>query len=173
MLPVMSVRRVPPLPLALALVAAALIAATWTSRRAVLDTFEAARKGQALATYQSVRADLAELGGPPTSEQLAAIVAERQAEGVRYIALLEGRHLVAEAGTPIGTPQANRIERAGIQVREIAGRIRIEVAMAFRRAWGGGNRLWRLVLEVEPSQAVGLRSAATRTLAVGAIAALV
>src|SRR5690349_14259476 len=100
MLPAMLLRRLSPLPVALALVAAALIAAAWTTRSAVADAFTAVRDGQALAAQQAVRADLADLGGPPTSEQVAAIVHERAGEGVRYLAVLEGRRVVAEAGTP-------------------------------------------------------------------------
>ena len=111
MLPAMSLRRVPPLPVALALVAAALLAAAWTTRSAVVDAFTAVRDGQALSAQQAVRADLADLGAPPTSDELAVILHERAGEGVRYLALLDGRRVVAEAGTAsiaqsIATPQA-------------------------------------------------------------------
>src|SRR5204863_2891437 len=48
-----------------------------------------------------------------------------------------------------------------------------------RRGWGGAgagggpNRMWRLVVEIESSQAAELRAAGTRTVAIGAVAAVV
>jgi two-component system sensor histidine kinase HydH len=174
MLPAMSLRRVPPLPVALALVAAALIAAAWTTRSAVVDAFAAVRDGQALAAQQAVRADLADLGGPPTSDELAAIVRDRTGEGVRYVAVLEGRRIVAEAGTATIAPgrPVRKAQRGTLEIRSEGERIRVEVPGAIRRAWGG-NRMWRIVIEIEAGQAGTLRNAATRTLAIGAIAALV
>jgi two-component system sensor histidine kinase HydH len=175
MLTAMSLRRVPPLPVALALVAAALIAAAWTTRSAVVDAFAAVRDGQALSAQQTVRADLADLGRPPTSELLAAIVRDRTGEGVRYVAVFEGRRLIAEAGTATIAPgrPARKAARGTLEVRSEGERIRIEAPGAIRRAWGGGNRMWRIVVEIEAVQASALRKAASRTLAIGAIAAFV
>ncbi len=176
MLPAMLLKRVPPLAIALALVAAALIAAAWTTRSAVLDAFVAVRDGQALAVQQAVRADLAELGGPPTSEQLATLLTEHKQEGLRYLAVLDGRRMIAEAGTAVGTLDGSRgRRRAGrgeLQIEQIGERMRIELPAAFRRMWGG-NRPVRLVVEIESDQATKLRAAATRTVAIGAIAAIV
>jgi len=175
MLPAMSLRRISPLPVALALVAAALFAAALTTRSTVGDAFEAVRDGQALGVQQAIRADLAELDGPPTSAELAAIVQERTSEGVRYLAIAEGRHVVAEAGTPVGTLGDVRVarRRGAPDIQQIGERTRVELPAAFRRAWGGRNRMWRLIVESESSQAAALETAATRTLAVGALAALV
>jgi two-component system, NtrC family, sensor histidine kinase HydH len=173
MLTAMSLRRVPPLPVALVLVALALIAAAWTTRSTVVDAYAAVRDGQAFAAQQSVRADLADLGAPPTVEQLDAIVRDRATEGVRYIAVHDGRRLVAEAGTSTVEAQpVRRRDRRGVEIQHAGDRIRIAVAAPMRRAWAGGARATRIVLEVEPSQALALRSAATRTLLVGAVAAL-
>jgi two-component system sensor histidine kinase HydH len=175
MLPPMQMPRVSPLPVALALVAAALLAAAWTTRSAVVDAYAAVRDGQALAAQQAVRADLAELPAPPADAELGSVLAERAADGVRYLALFEGRRLVAEAGTAtiMGAPPARRGGRNNIGVQVEGARTRMEVPGAFRRVWGGGNRPWRIVVEVEAAQAASLRAAATRTLAVGAVAALV
>jgi two-component system sensor histidine kinase HydH len=178
MLPAMLLRRVPPLPVALALVAAALLAAAWTTRSAVVDAFAAVRDGQALSAQQAVRADLADRanpGGPPTSEELAAIIRDRTGEGLRYVAVLEGRRIVAEAGTASIAPgrPVRKAERGALEIQSEGERIRVEVPAGIRRAWGGGNRAWRIVIELEAGKAGELRAAATRTLAVGAIAALV
>ncbi len=180
MLPAMSVRRVPPLPVALALVAAALIAAALTTRSAVVDAFAAVRDGQALAVQQAVRADLVELGQLPTNEVLAQVLADHSDEGLRYIAIAEGRRVIVEAGQPVGTlddgqarPRGRlRRARGELRIEQVGDRMRIELPAAFRRTWGAG-RPARLVVEIETSQASTLRSAATRTVAIGAIAAFV
>ncbi len=184
MLPAMSVGRraltprVAPLPVALALVAAALIAAAWTTRSAVVDAYAAVRDGQALAVQQAVRADLAELGGPPSSEQLATILAEHASDGLRYLAVLDGRRIVGEAGHAVGVIGGDdggrrRPARGELHLEQLGDRMRIELPAAFRRAWGSGNRPVRLVVEIESNQAAALRGAATRTVAIGAIAAVV
>ena len=71
MLAAMATRRVPPLAIAFALIAAALVAALWVTRTTTNDAFAAARDGEALAVEQSVRADLPE-GGPPDAASLDA-----------------------------------------------------------------------------------------------------
>ncbi len=174
MLLAMSLRRVPPLPVALALVAAALIAAAWTTRSAVVDAFAAVRDGQAVVAQQTIRADLAELGSLPDSEQLGSILRERADDGVRYLAILDGRRIAVEAGESMIAPIApgRRAARGGLQLHHAGGRTRIEVAAGLRRPWPTGRR-WRIAVELESSQAASLRAAATRTLAVGALAAVV
>src|SRR6266536_667011 len=79
MLPVMP-RRVPPLAVAIVLVAAGLVATAWSMRRTVNEAFEAVRDGQAFTLHAAVRADLADLGAPPTSDDLAAIVRDHARE---------------------------------------------------------------------------------------------
>src|SRR5688572_6145367 len=114
MLPAMLPRRVQPLAgwsivVVFALIGAALLATVWSTRASVLDASAAVRCGQAEAIEQAVRADLADLDALPTSEQLATIVNERSAEGLRYLAMIEGTdqlNVVAAAGTPIGTGSA-------------------------------------------------------------------
>jgi two-component system, NtrC family, sensor histidine kinase HydH len=179
MLPAMSLPRVSPLPVALALVAAALIATAWTTRSAVVDAFAAVRDGQALAVQQAVRADLAEYKEPPIFD-LGAIIEERRDEGLRYVAILEGGHVVGESGDALGSvdPKKDRrdrraIRRGQIHLVEIGTRIRIEVPLAMRRAWGHElGRPFSIIVEVETSYASELRDAATRTVAIGALAAV-
>ncbi|MBC7974305.1 MAG: hypothetical protein H7138_04915, partial [Myxococcales bacterium] len=74
-----------------ALIGAALLATVWTTRASILDASDAVRCGQANAVVQAVRADLANLDGVPTAPDLAAILAERHDDGLRYLAMIEGR----------------------------------------------------------------------------------
>src|SRR5436309_3964901 len=99
--------RVPPLAIAFALMAAALVATTWSTRTTVGDAFETVREGQALAMREAVLRDLGELDGLPTSEELDAIVRDHAAGGLRYLATLDARGTVfATAGTPLGRAPA-------------------------------------------------------------------
>ncbi len=156
---------------AFALVALAVVATAWTTRGSVVDASDEVRRGQALAAEQAVRAELADLGGPPSDEDLAAILHDHSDEGVRYLAMVGGRGRVsASAGTPVGgEPGADRVGR---KMFLIGGRMRIESRTQFRRAWGEGGRALGMVMEVEPVQADAMRAAATRTLGIGALAAL-
>lgn len=162
MLAAMSARRVPPLAVAFALIAAALVATTWVTRSAVDDAFTAARDGEAFAVEQAVRGDLAELEAPDAA-QLEALMKEHP--GLRYIGLLDNRgHVIASVGTPVGG-EAHAGRRAIVHV---GGRIRIEMRSPFRRAARTG-----FVIEVEPIEADELRSSASLSMAIGGIAALV
>jgi two-component system, NtrC family, sensor histidine kinase HydH len=174
-----AMRRVPPLAIAIVLVAAALVATAWSTRSTTIDAFAAVRDGQAVALQQTVRADLADLGGPPTAADLDAIVRDHASAGLRYVAFLDGRGRVqVAAGTPsIATDRPARLDRTGMKLEHVGGRVRIEVRGQMRRAWGTGGAPGRgvfwLAMEIESPQAVALRSAATRTLAIGLLAALV
>jgi two-component system sensor histidine kinase HydH len=161
MLAAMSARRVPPLAVAFALIAAALVATTWVTRNAVNAAFTAARDGEALAIEQAVRGDLAELEAPDAA-QLEILMKDHP--GLRYIGLLDGRgRVVVSAGTPLAGQ--GRVGRR--QILHVGGRIRIEMRRPFRRAGPG------FVIEVEPIEADQLRSSADISLAIGGIAALV
>src|SRR5438067_13579115 len=95
--------RVPPLAIAFALMAAALVATTWSTRTTVRDAFDTVREGQALAMREAVLRDLGELDGPPTSDELAAIVHDHAAGGLRYVATLDAHGaMFATAGNAIG-----------------------------------------------------------------------
>ena len=180
MLPGMLPRRVLPLAgwsivVVFALIGAALLATVWSTRASILSASDAVRCGQADAVEQAVRADLADLDGLPTSSELGTILHERHDEGLRYLAMIEGRaHLevAAAAGIAVGTGSANLLapgRAAGCNVNEVGGRLRMELR-SLRRLKAGG-RTPRFVIEVEPVQANELREAATLTLGVGGLAA--
>src|SRR5215510_3432400 len=115
MLPAMLPRRVQPLAgwsivAVFALIGAALLATVWSTRASILDASAAVRCGQADAIEQAVRADLADLDGPLTASELGAIVHERWADGLRYLAMVEGRNrleILAAAGSAVGAGSAN------------------------------------------------------------------
>ncbi|HEY5944507.1 MAG TPA: HAMP domain-containing sensor histidine kinase, partial [Kofleriaceae bacterium] len=166
-------RRIPPLAAAIVLVAAGLVATAWSTRRAVDDAYEAVRDGQAFAVEQAVRADLADLGGPPSGDELAAVMAEHASEGLVYLAMLDGRgHVMASAGTPIAEP-FGRADRARIRIERVGDRLRLEMRTTFRRAWGPGKGAVWIGMEIESVQARELRGAARTTLATGLLGALV
>jgi two-component system sensor histidine kinase HydH len=180
MLPAMLPRRVQPLAgwsivVVFALIGAALLATVWSTRASVLDASDAVRCGQADAVEQAVRAELSDLDGVPTTADLGAILHELHDDGLRYLAMVEGRgrlEIIAAAGVPIGTGSANLFapSRAiGCKIDEVGGRLRMEMR-SLRRLKAGGLAL-RFLIEVEPVQANSLRDAASLTLAVGALAA--
>ena len=149
------------------LIGIALIATVWSTRSSVIDASDAVRRGQALALEQAVRADLADLEGPPSEADLQIMLKAHADEGLRYVAMLEGKRVVTEAGkaAPGEWPEANANDR----LRENNGRLRLNVRR-FRRLRDGG-RNWRVVVELEPVQADELRDASTATLGIGALAA--
>jgi two-component system sensor histidine kinase HydH len=179
MLPAMLPRRVQPLAgwsivVVFALIGAALLATVWSTRASILDASDAVRCGQADAVEQAVRADLADLDAIPTSTELSAILHERHDEGLRYLAMIEGRErdVIAAAGSPAGAGSANILapgRAVGCKIDEVGGRMRMELR-SLRRLKAGG-RAPRFVIEVEPVQANQLRDAATLTLGVGGLAA--
>jgi two-component system, NtrC family, sensor histidine kinase HydH len=181
MLPAMLPRRVQPLAgwsivVVFALIGAALLATVWSTRASILDASDAVRCGQADAVEQAVRADLADLDGLPSSSELDTILHERRDEGLRYLAMVEGRgrlDVVAAAGSPVGTGSANILapsRTVGCKIDEAFGRLRMELR-SLRRLKAGG-RTPRFMIEVEPIQANQLRDAATLTLGVGGLAAV-
>ena len=171
----MTLRRLPPLAIALALVAAALVATVLATRHSVNDAFATVGDGQAIAEELDVRADLTDLDAPATSSDLESIVASHRDEGVRYVALVDSHGtIVASAGTARGTlgprTRPTRVDRprAGREVVvHVEGRLRVESPYGYRR-----SRMW-LVIEVEPSEANEIRAAADRSILIGVIAAVV
>ena len=170
----MTLRRLPPLAIAIVLVAAALIATTYASSRAVSHAYVSLRDGVAYGAQGAVRADLNELDGPPSPQDLADILTKESSRGLRYLALLDNRgHIAFDVGTAVGAPRAF-VERKPLDVRNIDGRVRIDMRMNYRRGLVGiGPRLQWIALEIEPLDADALREASRRTLAIGGLAALV
>ena len=151
------------------LIGIALIATVWSTRSSVLDASDAVRRGQALAIEQAIRADLADLEGPPSETDLQTILQSHADDGLRYLAMVESKHVVHSAGSssfdPTDVPERSNNDR----FTETEGRLRFSVRR-FRRLRDGG-RNWRVVVELEPIQAAELRDASTATLGIGAIAA--
>ena len=174
MLPAMpSERRVTPLAgwsvvATFVLIGVALLATVWTTRSTVVDATAAVGRGQAVAMEHSVRAALADLDGMPTREDLATILAEHDAQGLRYIATIEGGRIVVEAGRAVGSGEGTAIT-PNRRLQEVDGRIRLQARPP--RRLRDRNAQWRVVLELVPVQAAALRDASTLTLGVGALAA--
>jgi len=150
------------------LIGIALVSTVWSTRALVIDASETVGNGQALGLEQAVRVDLADLDGPPTAQDLADMVRDHQDEGLRYIGMIERRRIVAEVGQPFGSniiesPADGKVEDVG------GGRLRLGVRPYKRLRNGGGN--WRLIIELEPTQGTAMRSSATLTLGIGALAA--
>ena len=175
------IRRLPPLAIAFALMAVALVATVLATRHTVNDATGIVANGQVLAVEQAVRADLSELEGPPSSATLAAMLADHADGGARYIGLIGLRgEILAEAGTAHGT-FAPRPGRAGgaerprsarsYEITSVGSRLRIDTRINYRRGWNGPRNV-SLALEVEPVEAEELRAASQRTIWIAGIAAL-
>jgi two-component system, NtrC family, sensor histidine kinase HydH len=170
---VLSFRRLPPLALAIVLVAAALVATTWATGRTVATALSAASEGQALDVAQSVRNDLSDLSGEPSPDDIDRIGHDHADKGLTYLALLDGRGRVATAfGTPVGIAPPY-VERKQRDIQHVKNRVRIDWHINFKRGFGGrGPRLQYVALEVAPIEAAALRTSARRTFVVVALAAL-
>ena len=126
-------RRVPPLAIAIALVAAGLVATAWSTRRTVDDAFEAVNDGEAFAVLQIVRADLAELDAPPSDAELDTIVREHSAQGLRYLAISDMR---GRSSASAALPSAHTSEAAARTCTSITS----VTACASRCGWHFGVR---------------------------------
>ena len=171
------------------LMGGALVTTVWTTHRGVTDASVMLERGQAGIVQDGVRMRLAELEEEPTSADLAAIVADMEADGLRYLAALDrAGAIVAEAGEPAGDRSAFTGQRArrGAGQSAVGDRLRIQLRRwprpFERRAWrarrqGGPRRpafprrTGPFVIEFQPRVAAELRAASRQTLAVGALAA--
>jgi two-component system sensor histidine kinase HydH len=140
---------------ALALMGAALVVTALTTRASVRDARDTLLRGERMAIEQAVRNDVGEPADAATADDLAHVLAARQADGLRYLAVYapDGR-ILASAGT--SSPESPRI--------------RIDVRGGRR---GGGRHGARLVIEIEPVEAEELDEAANRSLGIGLAAAAV
>ena len=163
------------------LVGATLVATVWTTRRGVEDASEALERGQADLLRESVRAEIREAGWPPTDDDLAAIAAELEADGLRYLAVLgpEGE-IVAEAGTPSRPREVLAAELASARpnvparvddVLRLIDRRPDRRPNARRRPARLPRRAAPLVIEFAPRVADELRASSQRSLAIGALSA--
>jgi len=158
------------------LMGGALLTTVWTTYAGVRDASALLLRGQIDALPQAVRGELADLGGPPTAEELSEFLEEQREAGLRFIAVIDPVTLTTvSAGEALLGPIAfSRTTRAEPVYGH--GRVRVQFPSRQRRTTAGteprrGGRLWAIVIELEPVQAEGLRAAARRTLGIGAVAA--
>jgi len=163
---------------------AALLATVWTTHRGVSDASETLERGQADLLQDAVRVRLASLDAVPTRADLEEMLDELEPDGMTYIAVfdIDGAPLAA-AGTPAGDPDhiervlVDRPARAPIAVGERRRMVlrrplgRVARRLAAQGVAGPRARPGPLLMEFEPGVADDLRSAASQTLAVGALAA--
>ena len=173
MLPAMPpVRRVTPLAgwsvvATFVLIGIALVSTVWSTRALVTDASETVGRGQATYIEGAVRDELIELDRPPTAGDLQAILLDHAEEGLRYLAIVERKQIIMEAGQPLGSCIPDRVDRD--RPEDVGGRLRLLMRAVRSFRFGGGN--WRVIIELEPVQAIALRSSATLTLGIGALAA--
>ena len=170
------------------LMGGALIATVWSTHRGVTDASAMLERGQAGIVQDGVRMRLAELEEEPTSADLAAILTDMEAEGLRYLAAVDrSGSITAEAGEPAGARSAFTGPRARRSAGQstVGDRIRLVLRRwprpFDRRAWRGQRdrprrpafprRTGPFVIEFQPRVAAELRAASRQTLAVGALAA--
>ncbi len=160
------------------LMGGALLTTVWTTYTGVRDASAILLRGQADALQDAVRAELAGIDGPPSSEDLAAFLEEQRGAGVRFIAAVDPARLtIADAGIPLlGAPQPAGPSRQDTPT-VVNGRVRLQFRAFLQRRFGRdiegprGARALQIVLEFEPVKADDLRRAAWRTLSIGALAA--
>ena len=147
---------------AVALVGAALLVTAWTTRASVRDARESLLRGERVSMEQAVHADLTELGAPPTSEDLAALLSAHHDAGLRYLALLGAD----------GTITASAGESSDDHVRlEVRGSRRAERGPG--PGAGGFRHGTHVIAEFEPVESESLDAATTRVLETGLAAAVV
>lgn len=154
--------------------AAALFVAVWLNFQGVRDASDALIRGHSVALQAELRSDFAELMGVPTDEELEEIFQERQAEGLRYIAVVRQHKVLASAGTTEMEAGALLGLTPG-KLRMVDGRARVRIIPRRRRSPRRARRPRRalpaLVIEFEPVEARALRRQAGRSLMLGAVAA--
>lgn len=140
-----------------ALIGAALVAAVWTTRSTVLEASGVVRRGERAAVAAKVRADLRDLRGDISQDDLEQIFSQHHDEGLRYIAMYDAaqKTVLASAGAP----------------QEVGDVLQVDL-----RAGGPRRRQHPLddrkfMIEVAPDAAAALASSANRTLWVGGLAA--
>jgi two-component system sensor histidine kinase HydH len=159
----------------------ALLATVWSTHRGVDNASETLMRGQADVFHDGIRFYLYRLGAPASNHDLAVILKEYQADGLRHVAVLDRQgRIVAEAGS--SRQDRATLEAALMHVRpgapvDVDDRVRI-VYRRSRPQTSGRARSDRpgrgyvpFVMEFEPRMAAELRKTSGRTLGIGALAA--
>ena len=167
------------LPGAVVLMGLALFATVWTTNRGVEDASETLIRGQSSVISSAIRSSLPR-GETPTREMLDELRAQYAADGLRYIAVLDDRGLIADAGDPpadrdelfgaVAEMEPGVPERVGDRVRAYYGRPRRPNRDRDKPRTDRPSRPRAYVLEFEPRIADGLRADARRSLAIGGVA---
>ncbi len=115
-----------------AIMSAALLATSWAGYRSARKASQAVTLGQGEAILHTVREAVGRFHGPPSQQELEAILEQQAAAGLRYLALLGpgGRPIVA-AGTPFGEPGVDRRVRGPTapDVVDLGSRLRMFAAL--------------------------------------------
>src|SRR5262245_40529796 len=118
---------------AMALMAAALLATAWAAYSGVRDASALMIRGEVGALVGALRADLIELGRPPLDADLAELVEAHAADGLGFVATLDGRGIEAQGGTPSeGLLAALPSMAPGVPIR-VGDRVRFLFRVAPRR----------------------------------------
>src|SRR5262249_3050437 len=110
---------------AIVLMGAALLVTAWTSYTSVVDASATLVRGQADFFEQALRGALGPT--PPTSDDLADLLAEQSPAGLRYVATFDPNGLVeASAGAALGGGPSRRWV-PGQSMSAVGDRIRLEL----------------------------------------------
>jgi two-component system sensor histidine kinase HydH len=104
-----------------ALAAVGLASTVLVARSGIRSAVDTLMRGEGEALLSDVRDDLRDVGGPPTSELVQAILTRRRSAGLRYVAVLDAhRGRVVEAGVgaldPLGM-KIGELRRKGDRAR--------------------------------------------------------
>jgi two-component system sensor histidine kinase HydH len=162
------------------LAAAALAVTVVVMSRGVDAASRTLSRGEGEALLAAIRAELGETRGPPSSADLAAVVARHRAEGLRYAAIVHrDRGVEAEAGErAMGDPRGARADEM------IATNDRVRIAQPLlhgpppRDGAGpppppGLAPPPILVVELEPVLVAGLQETMTQARGVGGLAVVI
>ncbi len=160
---------------------AALLVTVWITYSGVSDSHEALVRGRAAALQADLREELRELEGRPSNGDLQAIVESYEEDGLKYIAIVRQKKLIAEGGSNRMSKrevvrQAHRLKRA--ELVTIGDRVRMVLRSAGPRARKRRNRgikkrdMPAIFIEFEPREAHALQASSTRSLGTGAGAAV-
>jgi two-component system sensor histidine kinase HydH len=171
-----------------ALLGLGLIATAWTAYRGAEALAETVSQGQAERLLEIARVAAPHRGEPPSSERLAALIAEHMSEGLRAVALLDGSgDVIASAGALSAVPFSDEELGPGRAFRRLGDRMRVVTPGGPHHPPPPPDPMdWlspppppppgfgppRMVLEFEPSLATELRTRATTTLFSSTVAAV-
>lgn len=160
---------------------AALLVTVWITYSGVSDAREALVRGRAAALQADLREELRSLEGRPSSSELQAIVDTFEEDGLKYIAIVRQKKLIAEGGSNGMSERevvrlAHRLKHA--ELVSSGDRIQLVVRSVRPRARKRRNRginkrdLPAIFIEFEPREARALEASSTRSLGTGAGAAI-